>query len=96
MAFQDLMVSVSGVRGRVGEALTPEIVARFAAGFAAWSLARGESREIVVGRDSRVSGPMFHHAVTAALQSVGARMIGAQGNGDSSDCAGSYRLAIST
>ncbi|HSA54241.1 MAG TPA: phosphoglucosamine mutase [Gemmatimonadaceae bacterium] len=75
MAFQDLMVSVSGVRGRVGEALTPEIVARFAAGFAAWSLGRGHSREIVVGRDSRVSGPMFHHAVTAALQSVGAAMI---------------------
>lgn len=75
MAVQDLMVSISGVRGRVGEALTPEIVVRFAAGFAAWSLARSQSREIVVGRDSRVSGPMFHHAVVAALQSVGAHMI---------------------
>ena len=75
MSFQGLMVSVSGVRGRVGEALTPEIVARFAAGFGAWSLARSSSREIVVGRDSRVSGPMFLHAVTAALHSVGARLI---------------------
>jgi phosphomannomutase len=75
MSFQDLMVSVSGVRGRVGEALTPEIVARFAAGFGAWSLARSSSGEIVVGRDSRVSGPMFLHAVTAALHSVGARMV---------------------
>ena len=54
MAYEGLMVSVSGVRGRVGEALTPEIVARFAAGFGAWALARGGSREIVVGRDSRV------------------------------------------
>jgi phosphomannomutase len=69
------MVSVSGVRGRVGEALTPEIVGRFAAGFGAWSLARSSSREVVVGRDSRVSGPMFLHAVTAALHSVGARLI---------------------
>lgn len=75
MAFQGLMVSVSGVRGRVGEALTPEVVARYAAGFGAWSLARSESREIVVGRDSRVSGPMFHRAVVAALQSVGARIV---------------------
>lgn len=75
MTFQGLMVSVSGVRGRVGEALTPEIVSKFAAAFGAWSLARSTSREIVVGRDSRVSGPMFHHAVTAALQSVGARMV---------------------
>jgi phosphomannomutase len=75
MSLKDLMVSVSGVRGRVGEALTPEIVARFAAGFGGWSLARSSSREIVVGRDSRVSGPMFLHAVTAALNSVGAHMV---------------------
>ncbi len=63
MDYPGLMVSVSGVRGRVGEALTPEIIARFAAGFGAWALARGSSDAIVVGRDSRVSGPMFHRAV---------------------------------
>ena len=40
MAYEGLMVSVSGVRGRVGEALTPEIMAKFAAGFGAWALAR--------------------------------------------------------
>src|SRR5215472_7839775 len=65
-----LMISVSGIRGRVGEALTPEIVATYAAGFGAW--ARGT---IVVGRDSRVSGPMFHRVVIAALQSVGCDVI---------------------
>jgi phosphomannomutase len=75
MSFDGLMVSVSGVRGRVGEGLTPEIVSRFAAAFGAFSLARSTSREVVVGRDSRVSGPMFHHAVVAALQSVGATVI---------------------
>ena len=36
-----LMVSVSGIRGRVGEALTPEVVARYAAAFGAWALAQG-------------------------------------------------------
>ncbi|NUQ11920.1 MAG: phosphoglucosamine mutase [Gemmatimonadaceae bacterium] len=75
MSFQGLMVSVSGIRGRVGEALTPEVVARYAGGFAAWSLARSTSRDIIVGRDSRVSGPMFHRAVVAALQSVGANIV---------------------
>ncbi len=75
MDYPGLMVSVSGVRGRVGEALTPEIVAKFAAGFGAWALAKHPDRPIVLGRDSRVSGPMFHHAVVAALQSVGARII---------------------
>ncbi len=72
MAFEGLMVSVSGVRGRVGEALTPEIMAQFAAGFGAWAMARaGRKAQIVVGRDSRVSGPMFQPVVHAALQSVG-------------------------
>ncbi len=65
------MVSVSGIRGRVGEALTPEVVAQYAAGFGAWAGRTGTSRTIVVGRDSRVSGPMFHRVVVAALQSVG-------------------------
>ena len=76
MAYEGLMVSVSGVRGRVGEALTPEIMAKFAAGFGAWSLAHnGGKATIVVGRDSRVSGPMFHPVVLSALQSVGCNVI---------------------
>ncbi len=75
MPFEGLMVSVSGVRGRVGEALTPEIVCQFAAAFGAFSLTRGGSRSIVIGRDSRVSGPMFHRAAVAALESVGAEII---------------------
>jgi phosphomannomutase len=75
MAYDGLMVSVSGVRGRVGEALTPEVIGRFAAGFGAWALGRGSSRRIVVGRDSRVSGAMFHRAVLAALESVGAEIV---------------------
>lgn len=75
MSVQDLMVSVSGIRGRVGVALTPPVVDRYAAGFGAWALARSMSREIVVARDSRVSGPMFHRVVLAALQSVGATVV---------------------
>src|SRR4051812_10614304 len=69
------MVSVSGIRGRVGAGLTPEIVTSYAAAFGAWATARDSSRPIVVGRDSRVSGPMFHRSVVAALQSVGVRVI---------------------
>jgi phosphomannomutase len=76
MDYEGLMVSVSGVRGRVGEALTPEIIAQFAAGFGAWARARnGGKATIVVGRDSRVSGPMFQPVVHAALQSVGCNVL---------------------
>jgi phosphomannomutase len=69
------MVSVSGIRGRVGDALTPEVVATYAAAFGAWALRGRPGRPVVVGRDSRVSGPMFHRVVTGALQSVGANVV---------------------
>ncbi|NNC32150.1 phosphoglucosamine mutase [Longimicrobium terrae] len=69
------MVSVSGVRGRVGEGLTPEVIARFAAAFGAYALRRGPGKTVVLGRDSRVSGPMFARAATAALQSVGCDVV---------------------
>jgi phosphomannomutase len=69
-----LMVSVSGMRGIVGKDLTPELVARHAAALGVW--ARGSGRPIVVlGRDARTSGPMFAHAATAGLMSVGADVI---------------------
>jgi phosphomannomutase len=71
----NLMVSVSGVRGRVGEGLTPEVIAWFAAAFGAYALKRGPGKTVVIGRDSRVSGPMFVRAATAALQSVGCDVV---------------------
>src|SRR6478736_6729955 len=75
MAEDGLMVGVSGIRGRVGEALTPEVVAKYAAAFGAWAAGRGKSKHVVVGRDSRVSGPLFHRVVLSALQSVGCSVI---------------------
>ena len=74
MAHDGLMIGVSGIRGRVGEGLTPEVVARYAAGFGAWA-ARGGSNVVVVGRDSRVSGQLFHRVVLSALESVGCTVI---------------------
>lgn len=69
---KELMVSVSGVRGRVAEALTPEIMTRFAAAFGSYLRAeRGKRPLVIVARDSRTSGPMFVRAVISALQSVG-------------------------
>ena len=70
-----LMVSVSGVRGRVGDGLTPEVIATFAAAFGAYARSRGPGSTVVLGRDSRVSGPMFARAATAALQSVGCEVV---------------------
>ncbi|HUG02316.1 MAG TPA: phosphoglucosamine mutase [Longimicrobiales bacterium] len=79
MSFEiprDLMVSVSGVRGRVGAGLTPEVVARFAAAFGAYLAEEAQATPLVVmGRDSRTSGPMFARAASAGLMSVGAHVV---------------------
>ena len=70
-----LIISVSGIRGIVGESLTPEVVASFAAAHgAARREATGGSR-IVLGRDARVSGPVFAAAAEAGLRSAGCDVI---------------------
>lgn len=71
----DLMVSVSGFRGRVGAPLTPDLVTSVAAAFGAFMRAEGLGDTVCVGRDSRTSGPMFLRAVEAGLQSVGVRVV---------------------
>ena len=70
-----LMVSVSGFRGRVGAELTPELVVGVAAAFGAFLETEGRGRTVCVGRDSRTSGSMFARAALAGLQSVGARVV---------------------
>jgi phosphomannomutase len=75
MAEGSLMVSVSGIRGRVGESLTPEVVARYAAAFGAWARSRGKGDTVVLGRDSRISGPIFHGITLGALRAVGCKVV---------------------
>ena len=69
-----LMISVSGMRGHVGTDLTPELVTRHAAALGSWARSQGKPL-VVLGRDSRTSGPMFAHAATAGLMSVGVDVI---------------------
>lgn len=69
------MISVSGIRGRVGFGLEPAVVANHAAAFGAWARGRAPGRPVVLGRDSRVSGPMFHAVAQAALHAVGADVV---------------------
>jgi phosphomannomutase len=67
MATGDLIVSVSGIRGIVGESLTPAPALAFAAAFASYL---GGGR-VVLSRDSRPSGAMLRHAVLAGLLGSG-------------------------
>ena len=64
----ELIVSVSGIRGIVGQNLYPEDATRFAA---ALGSTFGHGSRVIVSRDSRPSGAMLKHAVIAGLLSVG-------------------------
>jgi len=66
-----LKVGISGVRGIVGDSLSPQVAARFAAAFGTYA---GRAR-IVVGRDARSSGPMLTEAVISALLAAGCRPV---------------------
>lgn len=70
-----LMVGVSGIRGRVGDSITPEVVTRYAGAFATWAARKSPGRPIVVGRDSRISGPLFHKTAVAAIQAAGVSVV---------------------
>ncbi|MFN9273277.1 MAG: phosphoglucosamine mutase [Planctomycetia bacterium] len=66
-----LIVSVSGLRGIVGESLTTEVAVRYAAAFAE-TLPPGP---IVIGRDGRASGPLLLGAIRDYLTGVGRDVI---------------------
>ncbi|MEM4247976.1 MAG: phosphoglucosamine mutase [Candidatus Nanoarchaeia archaeon] len=67
----NLKISVSGVRGIAGETLTPSLVANFAIAFGQYI----DGGRVVVGRDTRIHGKMFEHAVISGLISVGCKPI---------------------
>jgi phosphomannomutase len=61
------IISVSGLRGIIGETLTPEVAIRYAAAFSAQS----PPGPFVVTQDGRPTGTMLAQAVHAGLQAVG-------------------------
>jgi len=65
--MSELIISVSGLRGVMGETLTPEIAARFVSAFIA-DLPPGP---IVIGRDGRASGPDLAKTIGAAVVARG-------------------------
>jgi phosphomannomutase len=70
-AIPTLKISISGVRGVIGESLTPALLTRFAQAFGTYV----GSGTIVIGRDPRTSGEMVKQAVIAGLLSSGCRVI---------------------
>jgi phosphomannomutase len=61
------IISVSGLRGIVGETLTPEVAIRYAAAFSA----QVEPGPLLITQDGRGSGEMLAQAIHAGLHAVG-------------------------
>ena len=69
--MSQLMVSVKGIRGIVGESLTPDVITRYSAAFGSWT----GGGVVVLGTDSRPSRDMVKHAAIAGLTAVGCSVL---------------------
>ncbi len=73
--MDSLIISVSGLRGIVGESLTPNVVIRYVAAFAAGlkqqQAGSSDRPRVILGRDGRGSGEMLQRLAIAALEASG-------------------------
>ncbi len=65
------MVSISGLRGEVGSTLSPEVVQKYTLAFAKFI----DGGKVVLGRDSRVSGPWIADVVKGCLVASGCEVV---------------------
>ncbi len=69
--MRQLKIGTASVRGVVGEALTPELIASFACAFGSWC----DGPVVVIGRDTRGSSIMLRAAVVSGLMATGCEVI---------------------
>ena len=69
--MKPLKIGITGVRGIVGETLTPELAVEFAQAFGTYL----DGGRIVICRDTRLSGPMIRSAVVAGLLAAGCEVL---------------------
>lgn len=69
--MKTLRLASFGIRGFVGETLTPNVAIDFASAFA--TFVRGG--RVLLGRDTRSSSPMLHSAVVSGLLSAGCEVL---------------------
>ena len=68
---KNLMTSVSGIRGIVGQSLTPETIIKYVSAFGQ----RSAGKKIVVGGDPRVSSHFMRPLILGTLQACGCEVI---------------------
>lgn len=66
-----LMVSISGIRGIVGDGLDPEVIVKYINAYSKFI----DSGKVIVGRDARITGEMVNQIVTGTLLANGLDVI---------------------
>ncbi len=69
--MKPLKIGITGVRGIVGQTFTPEVAVGFSQAFGTYL----DGGRILVGRDTRASGPMVRAAVISGLLAAGCEVI---------------------
>ncbi len=75
-----LIKSISGIRGTIGgkhgETLSPLDTVKFTAAYGTWlQKNHPENKNVVIGRDGRISGEMIQRLVISTLNAVGINVI---------------------
>ncbi len=65
--MSDLMVSVAGIRGIIGDSFTPDVIVKYVTAFARYC----KEGTIIVGRDTRPSGKQISDLVCSTLNMCG-------------------------
>jgi len=69
--IRTLKTGVAGVRGVVGDSLTPQLLIGFAQAFGTYL----DGGVVVIGRDTRPSGEMVRNALVGGLMATGCHVI---------------------
>ena len=73
--MSEIIVSVSGVRGIIGDNLTPQNIIKYSSAFAVWCRSVSKSKKIVVGRDGRLFGKTISDMTISTLTLSGFQVI---------------------
>ena len=74
----DLIVNISGIRGIIGDSLTPIVATEFGMAYGTYLTRdnkKGDRPVVCIGRDSRPSGPMIFAAVASGLMATGCDVV---------------------
>ncbi|MDI6765274.1 MAG: phosphoglucosamine mutase [Bacteroidota bacterium] len=66
-----LIFSISGIRGIVGESLTPDVIVKYSSAFAQFC----NHGKVVIGQDGRVTGRIISNLVSSTFLSIGCDVV---------------------